>query len=334
MKKIILVCILVGLNSNLLFSQKLTDNYIKEQIAIYKNELRGPYKDIRWFCKDGSVRMPKEPCPDSIGPGVQHARYKDIVENIGKKNHVFLGQILAYTAIDEFWDVQNQQSRLKQYQLDKYLRSVDDGWINSKGQYYRGSIQAEDEEAWGVDFYKWLLAGDKNVTQNYFLIRQSLKDIPHKGDDNLSQLMRSQSKVLSDMYTAFMDLRVKIHGQPIEALLENLTHKVDGVRQRTRVELSARDGDAVISATQKWMRDFAPNDETESHHLLEALWLHQQHHVRNDRLLESLLSSKVGHAAMAAKNPLVDKFLSAKFESHAEQEQVALSRLPLRLSDQ
>ncbi|MCP4775626.1 MAG: hypothetical protein GY880_15450, partial [Planctomycetaceae bacterium] len=94
---------------------------------------------------------------------------------------------------------------------------------------------------------------------------------------------------------------VKIHGQPIEALLENLTHKVDGVRQRTRVELSARDGDAVISATQKWMRDFDPNDETESHHLLEALWLHQQHHVRDDRLLESLLSSKVGHAAMAAK---------------------------------
>ena len=222
MKKIILVCILVGLNSNLLFSQKLTDNYIKEQIAIYKNELRGPYKDIRWFCKDGSVRMPKEPCPDSIGPGVQHARYKDIVENIGKKNHVFLGQILAYTSIDEFWDVQNQQSRLKQYQLDKYLRSVDDGWINSKGQYYRGSIQAEDEEAWGVDFYKWVLAGDKNVTQNYFLIRQSLKDIPHKGDDNLAQLMRSQSKVLSDLFPSFMDIRVKIHGQPEFADVEKV----------------------------------------------------------------------------------------------------------------
>ena len=49
------------------------------------------------------------------------------------------------------------------------------------------------------------------------------------------------------------------------------------------------------------MRDFDPNDEAESHHLLEALWLHQQHHVRDDRLLQSLLSSKVGHAAMAAK---------------------------------
>lgn len=222
MKKTLLLYVLIGLFSNLLFSQKLSDNYIKEQIAIYKNELRGPYKDIRWFCKDGSVRMPKEPCPDSIGPGVQHARYKDIVENIGKKNHVFLGQILTYTTNEDFWGAQNHNSRLKQYQLDKYLRSIDNGWINQKGQYYRGAVQAEDEEAWGVDFYKWLLTGDKSITQNYFLIRQSLKDIPHKGDDNLAQLMRSQSKVLSDLFPSFMDIRVKIHGQPEFADVEKV----------------------------------------------------------------------------------------------------------------
>ena len=195
-------------------SQNYSNKQIKDQISIYKSEFRGPYKDIRWFCKDGSIRMPKDPCPDSIGSGVQHARYRDVVEAIGKKNHVFLGQILAYTTNQDFWDSQNHNSRLKQYQLDKYLRSVDDGWILQKGQYYRGAVQAEDEEAWGVDFYKWLLTGDTSITKNYFLIRQSLKDIPHKGDDNLAQLMRSQSKVLSDLYPQFMDLRVKIHGQP------------------------------------------------------------------------------------------------------------------------
>ena len=214
MKKILLLYIFIGLFSNQIFSQKLSDNYIKEQIATFKNELRGPYKDIRWFCKDGSVLPPKEPCPKEIGPGVQHARYKDVVENIANKNHVFLGQILAYTTNQEFWDSQNQNSRLKQYQLDKYLRSVDDGWILQKAQYYRGAVQVEDEEAWGVDFYKWLLTGDISITNNFFLIRQSLKDIPHKGDDNVAQLMRSQSKVLSDLFPQFMDLRVKIHGQP------------------------------------------------------------------------------------------------------------------------
>jgi putative heme-binding domain-containing protein len=93
---------------------------------------------------------------------------------------------------------------------------------------------------------------------------------------------------------------VKIHDQPIESLLENLKHPVNGVRHRTRVELSARDPDAVIAATRKWMKAFDPNDEAEAHHLLEALWLHQTHHVHNEELLNTLLNSKVGHAVVAA----------------------------------
>ena len=48
------------------------------------------------------------------------------------------------------------------------------------------------------------------------------------------------------------------------------------------------------------MKDFDPNDETEAHHLLEALWLHQQHGVRNEELLDTLLSSDVKHAVVAA----------------------------------
>lgn len=93
---------------------------------------------------------------------------------------------------------------------------------------------------------------------------------------------------------------VKIDGQPIAALLENLKHPVNGVRHRTRVELSSRDSNQVIAQTQEWMQDFNPDDEREAHHLLEALWLHQQHGVRNEELLNKLLDSKVAHAALAA----------------------------------
>ncbi len=93
---------------------------------------------------------------------------------------------------------------------------------------------------------------------------------------------------------------VKIHGQSIAALLENLKHPVNGVRHRTRVELSDRDSDAVIAATLPWMKGFDPDDETQAHHLLEALWLHQQHGVRNEELLNTLLSSDVKHAVVAA----------------------------------
>ena len=200
--------------SNGVFSQRPENAVIAQKVKLYKDDIRGPYKDIRWFCADGSIRAPKDPCPDNIGPGVQHARYKDEVESLGKTQHIYLGQILAFSDAKDFWDAENNFSRLKQYQLDRYLRSVDNGWINQKAQFYRGAIQVEDEEAWGIAFYKWLLANDEVLRKNYFLVRQSLKDIPHSGDDNLAQTMRSQSKVISDLYAPFMDLRVKIHGQP------------------------------------------------------------------------------------------------------------------------
>ncbi len=93
---------------------------------------------------------------------------------------------------------------------------------------------------------------------------------------------------------------VKIDGQPIAALLENLKHPVDGVRHRTRIELSERDSKEVIGATKEWMKDFDPAKEDEAHHLLEALWLHQQHNTRNGKLLTKLMQSPVQHASLAA----------------------------------
>jgi len=237
-------------------SQLLNQQYLIDQIKAFKNDPRGPYKDIRWFCKDGSIRMPKDPCPPEIGPGQQHARYKDVVENIASKNHVFLGQILAYTSHQDFWDVQDHNSRLKQYQLDKYLRMVDDGWIMKKAQFYRGAIQAEDEEEWGIAFYKWLLTGDSNLNKHYFLIRESLKDVPHKGDDNLAQLMRSQSKVISDTFPPFLDIRVKIHGQPQANDIEKVKQFKEKYKDRLTKDLNKKLDELTATMT----RFFQPTD--------------------------------------------------------------------------
>jgi len=208
----VLLALAILFTSNLK-AQEVTESKIKEQIALYKNDIRGPYKSIQWFCDDGTKRASKDPCPEEIG-GIQHATYKDQVIALGKSNHIFLGQILAYTDKAEFWDASKNHSRLKQYQLGKYLARIDDGWINRKGQFYRGSIQIEDEEAWGIAFYKWLLVKNDVLVKDYYLLLQSLKDIPHQGDDDLSQLMRAQSKVISDQFGKFMDLRVKIHSNP------------------------------------------------------------------------------------------------------------------------
>ncbi|WP_159020942.1 PEP/pyruvate-binding domain-containing protein [Algibacter sp. L3A6] len=207
---LLLVVLKIGSDA---YGQSLSNEKIKSQIEFYKNDIRGTYKSIQWFCDDGTMRAAKDPCPDDIG-GVQHATYKNEVVALGKSNAVFLGQILAYTDKTDFWDASKNHSRLKQFQLGKYLARTDDGWVNQKGQFYRGAIQIEDEEVWGVRFYKWLLTKDDVLVKDYYLVLQSLKDVPHQGDDDLSQLMRAQSKVLSDQFGKFMDLRVKIHSNP------------------------------------------------------------------------------------------------------------------------
>lgn len=196
------------------FGQELPVETIKERIAFYKENTRGPYKSIHWFCKDGEVRDARDPCPEDKDDAVQHADYRDDTKNLAKNHHLFFAEILASTNRTDFWDEANNQSRLKQYQLNRYLEGVDDGWIQRKSQYYRGAIQIEDEQAWGVEFYEKFLPRDSRITNHYYLLRQSLRDIPHDDDTNLAQLMRSQSKVIADKFSKFMDARIKIHGNP------------------------------------------------------------------------------------------------------------------------
>ncbi|MEZ4850790.1 MAG: PEP/pyruvate-binding domain-containing protein [Bacteroidia bacterium] len=217
----------------LIWAQKMTPAQVKTQVEKYKTDVRGPYRDIRWFCKDGTTVTPQERCPDP--GGVQRARYKDEVIALGKSNHIFLGQILSTTPNEDFWDATFDHSRLKQYQLEKYLRTIDNGWVLRKGQYYRGAFQIEDEETWGISFFSWLLNKNDPLEKHFFLVRQAAKDIPHRGDDNKTLSVRAVSKAISDEYPAFMDLRVKIHGQPEAADIPN----VKAFRQKHESKLSS-----------------------------------------------------------------------------------------------
>ncbi|MFD1061974.1 PEP/pyruvate-binding domain-containing protein [Winogradskyella litorisediminis] len=195
-------------------AQKLSNKQIAELVQDYKKDIRGPYYRIKWFCKDGTIRDPKDPCPDDIGGGIQHASFKENALKLRKTNNLYFAEILAANEIEPFLDTKNHFNRLKQYQVNKYLVSVDDGWVLQKGQFYRGSVQSEDEQAWGKDFFETILKDDELLNENFYLIKQALKDIPHNGDTNTAQLMRSQSKTISEDYEKFMDLRIKIHGQP------------------------------------------------------------------------------------------------------------------------
>ena len=186
----------------------------------YRTLERGPYASINWFCEDGTMRDSKDPCPN--GDGIQRARYRTDVVNWQKRYHFFPAQILAGTNQSEFWDAAQQQSRVKQYQLDQFLRRNDNGWIVERAQYYRGALQIEDEQEWGRDFLTWVLNKDEEVADHYFLLRQAVQHIPHAEDNDLTLQMRAISKVISDEYQRFMKLRVKIHNKPEKVDLANV----------------------------------------------------------------------------------------------------------------
>jgi len=94
---------------------------------------------------------------------------------------------------------------------------------------------------------------------------------------------------------------VAIYGEPVAALLKNLTHPSIHVRHRTRNELSGRPSDEVIAETKKWVATLDPEKKEDATGLLEALWLHQQHNVRDRELLDAVLASPEPHAVVAAK---------------------------------
>lgn len=98
-----------------------------------------------------------------------------------------------------------------------------------------------------------------------------------------------------------LEAHVEIDGQPIETLLDVLKHPTDGVRLRARIELSERDTSEVVAAAVKWIEQFDISKPEDAHHLLEALWLHQQHDVVNEGLLTVLLNSPDSDARRAAE---------------------------------
>lgn len=94
---------------------------------------------------------------------------------------------------------------------------------------------------------------------------------------------------------------VSVDGEPIAKLLDLLTERTNITRYRARLELSEHDTEAVLAELKEWIKQWDPKNPDHAHHLMEALWLHQQHNVKNLDLLEVLLNSPVNDARIAAR---------------------------------
>jgi putative heme-binding domain-containing protein len=96
----------------------------------------------------------------------------------------------------------------------------------------------------------------------------------------------------------------KIDGATIPELLDVLKSPEDRVRYRARLELSARNSDDVLKATGEWLGKLDKQDAAYEHHVLEGLWVHQNHNTANRDLLKKVLASPDHRARAAATRVL------------------------------
>jgi len=199
---------------------------------------------------------------------------------------------------------------IKQYDLNRNGgngRKPGEVWGEPSGAELTVQMDSREMKARG-----FLLSGDKNFRPtdavfgedgglyvsdwaNVIIghMQHNIRD-PHR-DHQHGRIFRITHKTLP------LQKPVKIAGASLEELMKNLEHPIDGVRHRTRVELSARPTKEVVAACTKWMSRFDPRKAEDAHHLLEGLWVFQSHNVRNTKLLADLLQSPEPHARLAAQ---------------------------------
>ncbi len=174
---------------------------------------RGPYSRIRWTCKDGSVLPPTPYACRDHGGGRQHAEYSDDRARLAALGWP-VGTIFAALSWEEFWDGDQRNQRLRALPVERYLTEIDDGWVLRRARYYRGRVQAEDEDAAGRDLLVALLSRGDWTTENFFLTREAVRWVPHGGTEDHTRTIRALAQDLADREASFGALRAKLHTSP------------------------------------------------------------------------------------------------------------------------
>ncbi len=95
----------------------------------------------------------------------------------------------------------------------------------------------------------------------------------------------------------------EIAGQPVAKLLDLLKSPQDRVRYRVRIELGARPTAEVLTAVAGWVNGLDRADPNYDHHILEALWVQQNHNVVGVSQLDQLVHATPLEHALHARDP-------------------------------
>jgi hypothetical protein len=182
-------------------------------ITQMKDDPRGPFVAIKWFCRDGRVLAPKDYACAKKGEGWQHGEWSARTREL-RANGYKVATLLAGVDAGRALAAPDFADSYAQLLIEKFLVAADGGWILRKAQFYRGAVQEEDERE-GARALLTEMAGRADwIDHRYPALRAGVRALPHGADTASAQRVRNLAATLADSDPAFAPLRVKIHGSP------------------------------------------------------------------------------------------------------------------------
>jgi hypothetical protein len=208
---------------------------LRRWVAEMKAAARGPFKQIRWFCNDGTIHPPGEYACRNRGGGIQHGEVTERVVQL-RENGYWVATLFAEARPDELLRQTDAEVAIAQMVLEQYLVSTDDGWIFRKAQYYRGALQSEDENKGGRDLLRAMAVEPDWQTTRFTLLREAVRFFPHGLRMTPISEMRQLSRTLAEADPTFEPLRTKIHVRPDAGDAERVRQYAE---QKGKKELAA-----------------------------------------------------------------------------------------------
>ena len=184
-------------------------NWIQEM----KQSPRGPFKQIRWFCADGTVQPPQPYACRERGGGNQHGEWNDRIKLL-RAGGYYIANVLAALKPEDFLRLPEKDELLKQILLEQFLIAADDGWIFRRAYYYPGALQAEEEIESGFRLLLGLLKEPDWGNMRFTLLREAVRLLPHERGGAFVTRMRQLTRAISEKDKGFEKLRIKIHVKP------------------------------------------------------------------------------------------------------------------------
>lgn len=179
-----------------------------------KEAPRGPFSRIRWFCDDGTILPPGPGACREHGGGVQHGEWNERTLALRAAGY-HVATLLADVRTLDFIGPDAHLDELREILLEQFLIQNDDGWIFRAARFYRGALQAEDEQAGArslllalVDEHDW------RTPERYLLLREAARLLPIREEPPAAARARQHAIEISERDPGFQNLRIKIHGIP------------------------------------------------------------------------------------------------------------------------